>query len=90
MTQVNEKEISDQSDALLKVLKKKKTRSLTAILNDVSPVSLTYSSLHIFERSAAVTLSEGVNTLFDIFSLFLSMNLLCFISQHINQNADLQ
>ena len=80
MTQVNEEEISDQSDALLKVLKKKKTRPLTAILNDVSPVSPIYSSLHISERSAAVTLSEGVNTSFDIFSLFLSMNLLCLIS----------
>ena len=80
MTQVNE-EISDQSDALLKVIKKKKkSRPVTAILNDVSSVSTVYSSLHIFKCSAVVTLSQEVNTLFNIFNLLLFINLLNFIS----------
>ena len=57
MTQVNEEKISDQSDALSKVIKKKKSRPVTAILNDILSVSTVYSSLHISEHLAAVTLS---------------------------------
>ena len=89
MTQVNEKEIYEQFDTLSNVIKKK-SRPVTAILHNVSSVSSVYTSLHISEHSAIVTLSTEVNTPFDIFSLFLFMNLLCFISQYINQNADMQ
>ena len=90
MTQVNEEEIHEQSDTLSKFIKKKKSRPVAAILDDISPVSPVYLSLHISEHSAVVTLSTEVNTPFDIFSLFLLMNLLCLISQYINQHADSQ
>ena len=90
MTQVNEKEISEQSDILSKVIKKKKSRPVVAILDDILPVLSAYLPLHIFEHSAIVTLSTEVNIFFDIFNLFLLMNLLCLISQYINQNADSQ
>ena len=91
MTQVNEKEISEQSDTLSKFMKKKKkSRPVAAILDDISPVSPAYLPLHISECSAVVTLPTEVNTPFDIFNLFLLMNLLCLISQYINQNADMQ
>ena len=90
MTQVNEEEIPEQCDTLSKVIKKKKSRPVTAILHDLPSVSSAYTPLCISECSAVVTLSTEVNISFDIFSLFLLMNLLCLISQHSNQNADLQ
>ena len=89
MTQVNEEEIPEQSDTLPKSIKKK-SRPAAAILNDISPVSPAYTPLCISERSAVVTLPAGVNTLSDILNLFLLMNLLCLISQYINQNADIK